>query len=64
MDFFLKIKVSKKEEQKNKDMLDGLINLQIRMKQIENTWHKRQHTKRKGVFDKGCQHEDKKSQMR
>jgi hypothetical protein len=33
------------------------------MKQIENTWHKHQHTKRNGVFDKGCQHKDKKSQM-
>ena len=28
MDFFLKIKVSKKEEQKNKDMFDGGVNLQ------------------------------------
>ena len=36
----------------------------IRMKQIENTWHKRQHAKRKGVSDKGWQHKDKKSQMR
>jgi hypothetical protein len=27
MDFFLKIKVSKKEEQKNKDILDGGVNL-------------------------------------
>ena len=28
MDFFLKIKVSRKEEQKNKDMLDRGVNLQ------------------------------------